>query len=70
MRYLLFAVLFINFLESQAQQLHPGFNKQEYIKLMQLSSRQIDTPWVNPKFPIPDGYQLIFRSPVLGLDNR
>jgi hypothetical protein len=70
MRLIFFAVLFINFLESQAQQLLPGFNKQEYIKLMQISSRQIDTPWVSPKFPIPDGYELIFRSPVVGLDNR
>ena len=70
MRLIFFAVLFINFLESQAQQLLPGFNKQEYIKLMQISSRQIDTPWVSPKFPIPDGYELIFRSPVIGLDNR
>lgn len=37
---------------------------------MHLSSRQLDTPWVNPKYPIPDGYSLIYRSPVVGLDNR
>jgi hypothetical protein len=54
----------------QAQGLQQGFDKNEYIKLMQISARQLDTPWVNSKFPIPDGYQLIYRSPVVGLDNR
>lgn len=55
---------------SQAQQFKKGFDKKEYINLMYLSARQLDTPWVNHKFPIPDHYQLIYRSPVVGLDNR
>lgn len=53
-----------------AQGLQKGFDKNEYVKLMYLSARQLDTPWVNPKFPIPEGYQLIYRSAVVGLDNR
>lgn len=53
-----------------SQGIKRGFDKAEYIKLMHLSSRQLDTPWVNPKYPIPDGYALIYRSPVVGLDNR
>lgn len=47
-----------------------GFDKEEYIKLMYISSRQTDTPWVSPKYPIPDGFQMIYRSAVTGLDNR
>jgi hypothetical protein len=70
MRLIILLLLFINFYESKAQPLKRGFDKEEYIKLMHLSSRQIDTPWVSPKFPIPDGYALIYRSPVVGLDNR
>jgi hypothetical protein len=70
MRLFFFLLLFINLYECKAQQLKRGFDKDEYVKLMHLSSRQVDTPWVNPKFPIPDGYELIYRSPVVGLDNR
>jgi len=55
---------------ANAQTLKKGFDKNEYIKLMHISARQLDTPWVNYKFPIPDGYKLIYRSPVVGLDNR
>lgn len=55
---------------SKAQSLKKGFDKNEYIHLMQLSARQMDTPWVSPTYPIPDGYKLTYRSPVVGLDNR
>ena len=63
-------IFFSSILLSQGQVLQHGFDKNEYIKLMQISARQLDTPWVNSKFPIPDGYQLIYRSAVVGLDNR
>jgi hypothetical protein len=52
------------------QGIQKGFNKEEYIKLMHISSRQLDTPWVKPKYGIPAGYELIYRSKVVGLDNR
>jgi hypothetical protein len=70
MRHLFILLLFIFSYDSMAQQLKKGFDKQEYVKLMYLSARQLDTPWVKPKFPLPDGYQLIYRSPTVGLDNR
>lgn len=57
-------------LSCMAQGVKKGFDKNEYIRLMQISARQLDTPWVNPKFPVPEGYQLIYRSAVVGLDNR
>ena len=51
-------IFFSSQLLSQAQGLQKGFDKNEYVKLMHISARQLDTPWVNSKFPIPDGYQL------------
>jgi len=72
MRQLVFCGLllscFIN--TGKAQSLKKGFDKNEYTRLMQLSARQMDTPWVSPKYPIPEGYKLTYRSPVVGLDNR
>ena len=67
---LLIIIILTSFAQSQAQGLQKGFDKNEYIKLMQISARQLDTPWVNSKFPLPNGYQLIYRSAVVGLDNR
>lgn len=70
---ILFAVLLgLPFFVSAAfsQNLSKGFDKQEYIKLMHISARQLDTPWVNQKFPIPDTYRMIYRSHIVGLDNR
>lgn len=63
---LLWGIVHLSF----AQTIKKGFDKQEYVKLMQISARQLDTPWVSPKFPVPEGYQMIYRSPVVGLDNR
>lgn len=71
-RILLFVLPGLMFFTSEvfSQSFKKGFDKQEYIDLMYISARQLDTPWVNLKFPIPDGYGLIYRSPVVGLDNR
>ena len=56
---------------TNAQQLlQKGFDKNEYIQLMYASARQIDTPWVNAKFPLPTDFKLAYRSPVVGLANR
>ena len=38
--------------------------------MIQVSAHQIDTPWTKVKFPYPGGYNLIYRSQVVGLDNR
>ncbi len=53
-----------------SQNLKPGFDKEEYKSLLQISSKQVDDPWTNAKIPIPEGYNMIYRSPVVGLDNR
>lgn len=56
-------------LEAQ-QQLKPGFDLNEYIDLIAVMSNQVDTAISKEFLPIPDGYQLDYRSEVIGLDNR
>lgn len=53
-----------------AQVLKPGFQKQEFIDLLKLSMYQMDTPWVDMEIDLPEGFELTYRSPVFGLDNR
>lgn len=54
----------------QAQSLKSGFEKQEFIDLLKLSMHQMDTPWVDMAIDIPDKYELFYRSPMAGLENR
>jgi hypothetical protein len=53
-------------------QLRPGFDAREYVRLLEISNRQMDTPWkMNDRMlPEPEGCRLVYRSPVTGLDNR
>lgn len=53
-----------------AQTLQTGFQKQEFINLLKLSMHQRDTPWVDMSIEKPDGYELFYRSPMAGLENR
>ncbi|MEO8116871.1 MAG: lipase family protein [Bacteroidota bacterium] len=52
-----------------AQELKPGFEKNEYIKLLEASSRFADSSYYKD-IPFPEGYQFIYQSPEMGLDNR
>ncbi|MFH1119143.1 MAG: lipase family protein [Bacteroidota bacterium] len=56
-------------LRSQNHQLQPGFDKAEYREMLKMAACVVDTPWQNSKL-VPDKFRLIFRSPVIGLDNR
>lgn len=51
------------------QRLKPGFDKAEYIELLSVSARFGDSAYVNT-FPAPKQFKPIYRSPVIGLDNR
>ena len=53
-----------------AQVLKPGFQKQEFIDLLKLSMYQMDTPWVDMEIDLPKGFELAYRSPMMGLENR
>lgn len=50
-------------------QLLPGFDKEEYKALMKVSAQFGDSAYA-AQTPPPTGYQRIYRSPVMGLDNR
>lgn len=53
----------------QAQELKPGFDKEEYVALMKVSAQFGDTGYASGFAP-PEGYRLLYRSPVMGLENR
>ena len=50
--------------------LKPGFDANEYGEALKISAHQGDTPWVKAPLPLPEGYKMVYRSPVVGLDNR
>ncbi len=67
---ILFLFLAFSFLQLSARHLQPGFDANEFRTLLSISAYQTDTPWVKTRFPFPNGYDLAYRSPVTGLDNR
>lgn len=71
-RYLLLTFLLIgSYTNISAQQkLKPGFDPVELKSLLEITVRQVDTPWTNVTLPFPEGYKFVYRSPVVGLDNR
>ena len=54
---------------STAQALRPGFDRAEYIELMRVSARFGDSAYVNT-IAAPQRFKPVYRSPVVGLDNR
>lgn len=52
-----------------AQHLRAGFDKAEYIDLLKVSATFVDTAYV-ATFPESERYESVYRSPVVGLDNR
>ena len=57
------------FFIAQAQSLHPGFDKEEYKALMKVSAQFGDSTY-RSSLPAPQGYSLVYNSPVMGLDNK
>jgi hypothetical protein len=52
-----------------AQKLRPGFDKEEYRALMHVSAHTTaDTAYAG-KFPVPEGFRLLYQSQPLGLEN-
>jgi hypothetical protein len=54
---------------AQNARLKPGFDKAEYRELLKITAMQVDANKPGPILP-PDHYKMIYRSPVVGLDNR
>jgi hypothetical protein len=63
------ALLAFASIPSFGQKLKPGFDKEEYIELLRLFSKQIDTAYTKGITP-PQHYKRVYRSPVVGMDNR
>lgn len=53
-----------------AQTLKPGFDKSEYIEMMQISSRFGNDSSYFKDIPISPQYHFVYRSPAMGLENR
>ena len=62
-------LLFLNNLDLKAQSLQPGFDPEEYIKLMQISSRMSKDSSYFRNIPISEQYQRIYQSQEMGLKN-
>ena len=69
--YLLFIFfnLFVIGSFAQTTKLKLGFDKEEFLELLKVSSRQGDSLY-NPDLPAPEKFKKIYRSSEMGLDNR
>ncbi len=65
--YFIFFILSLSFLN--AQQLKPGFDKEEYRQLMLISARTTANENYAKDFELPKEYLMIYRSSTMGLDN-
>ena len=50
--------------------LQPGFDAEEYRMMLRLAERQIDSLEFPYKLDYPIGYQRVYQSEIVGLDNR
>lgn len=62
-------VLLIAFKSALAQQLQPGFSKNEYFKLMLISARTTAQPTYFKDFAEAENFKMVYQSKVMGLDN-
>ncbi|GAB2777292.1 hypothetical protein GCM10027275_20390 [Rhabdobacter roseus] len=53
---------------AQTHVLKPGFDRQEYTELMRMYVKHYEG--VTTQIPDPTSFQTVYRSPVVGLDNR
>ena len=68
-RIFLLFIFVISLCIANAQHLKPGFDKSEYIELLRVSSRLGDSSYFK-KIAAPQRFHFVYRSPVVGLDNR
>jgi Lipase (class 3) len=66
----LMVVLMLFAFTSVRAQLKPGFDKTEYLNLLEIFSRIDDTTLYRPHLPYPAGYTKVYRSKENGLKNR
>lgn len=54
----------------RAQSLKSGWDADEYLEMLSVSSRQGDSTLKKDNTPAPERYKRVYRSPVVGLENR
>lgn len=54
---------------SRAQDLKPGFDKEEYREMMMISIRSVKGPNYEKDFPKPQHFRMLYQSADIGLDN-
>lgn len=69
MKRLLLSCVFLLPFTTLAQLLKPGFDKAEYTDLMKISAQFGDSVYART-LPPPPAYRQLYRSPIVGLDNR
>lgn len=67
---LVFLLIFSPKIKAQPTLLAPGFDKAEYLELLKITARQVDTPWKKVQTPASEQFKMLYRSPTMGLDNR
>ena len=50
--------------------LSPGFDANEYMEALRVSSQHLDSLYPTYALPVVGNYQRVYRSPVVGLQNR
>ncbi|HMT29591.1 MAG TPA: lipase family protein [Bacteroidia bacterium] len=70
MKKFIYIIIYLLPLVGFSQGLQPGFSKKEYTELLKISAKQVDTTKVKMTIPAPENFKLIYRSSVLGLENR
>ena len=65
----IFILVFTSTLFCQNTKLKPGFDKEEYLELIKISTRQLDSLY-NPDLPGPEKFKQVYQSQEMGLDNR
>ncbi|MBD2756853.1 lipase family protein [Spirosoma validum] len=67
--FLAFFILFAGSTVLFGQKLKPGFDKAEYIELLKVSAQVGDSAYIKA-LPQPERFKFVYRSPVVGLQNR
>ena len=70
--YIFLAIFFVctQTISVNSQGLSPGFSKEEYSELLKISAQQVDSTKHKVGLPYPENFRMIYRSPVMGLENR
>lgn len=63
-------IIFIHINFYGQYQLKPGFNADEYRTMLKISEQQLDSSGIEINLPKPAQFNIIYKSPIKGLDNR